>query len=150
MSFVQIRNLWSEIDAPVDGAAKAFNAVLSLLFEQKMQSYLHENCFGLSSAPSFVQDHLFTNIRGYPHAVVDEGGCNRMEGTDLQDNMRLNFIGAATAAPKPGALKLCSVFGQELYVDGHGCSTFASERFVHAWTLPVYDATQHANNTPKI
>ena len=51
---------------------------------------------------------------------------------------------------KLGALKLCSVFGRELYVAGDGCSTFASERFVHAWTLPVYDATHHANNRPKI
>ena len=84
MSFVQIRNLWLEIDAPVDGAAKAFNAVLLLLFEQKVQFYLYENCFGLSSSPSFVQDHLFTNIRGYPYAVVDEGVCNRIECTEVQ------------------------------------------------------------------
>ena len=62
----------------------------------------------------------------------------------------INFVGTVTAVAKLGALKLCSVFGRELYVAGDGCSTFASERVVHAWTLPVYDATHHANNTPKI
>ena len=61
----------------------------------------------------------------------------------------INFVGTVTAVTKLGALKLCSVFGQELYVAGDGCSTFASERFVHAWIFPDYDATQHANNTPK-
>ena len=68
----------------------------------------------------------------------------------MQDKMRLNFVGTVTAVAKLGALKLCSVFGQELYVVGDGCSTLASERFVHACTLPVYDTTQHAIITPKI
>ena len=83
ISFVQIRNLWSEIDAPDDGAAVAFNPVLSLLCEQKVQSYLHKDCFVLTSSPSFVQDLLFTNSHGYPYAAVDEGGCNRIECTEV-------------------------------------------------------------------
>ena len=112
MSFVQIRNLWSKIDAPVDEAAPAFNAVLSLLCEQKVQSYLHKDRFVLTSSPSFVQDLLFTNIRGYAYAVVDEGRCNQIECTEVQDKMILTS--SALSRPWPNLeLSSCAVCSAE-------------------------------------